>query len=286
PDWIGLVPDLGRGTAFATVFAMCAFQIFAKAAATSLIVVTDSTWLCYYVIGDYGLYFAYIVARRDLVYFIPMPTGASYAASTIFRAMSKVIVDFTGSLSFRLPLLCGGSYYAFCLASSQMSVFGAVYAYTRYATPPEGVEKIEARTLWAGASLLAGAWLCAILFFALRIAVPKYRHTLWSWTSGRQLVQDYFNKGKDDESKFGVFSRNLLLWESDIGEEVKAWTAENWARWKEEKPAWFKPEIVPDHFIPAGELTQLGHDRKRRGSAAGSIRESFRENGGGEEGSF
>jgi hypothetical protein len=58
---------------------------------------------------------------------------------------------------------------------------------------------------------------------------------------------------------------------------VKAWTAENWARWKEEKPAWFKPERVPDRFIPAGELQQLGHNRKRRGSAAGSIRESFRE---------
>ncbi|GMI33233.1 hypothetical protein TeGR_g2775, partial [Tetraparma gracilis] len=115
------------------------------------------------------------------------------------------------------------------------------------------------------------------LFFALRIAVPKYRHTLWSWTSGRQQVQDDFHKGKDDEVKVNIFKRNLLLWESDIGNEVKAWTRANWARWKEEKPAWFKPEQVPDQFIPAAELEQLGHDRKRRGSAAGSIRESFRE---------
>jgi hypothetical protein len=93
-------------------------------------------------------------------------------------------------------------------------------------------------------------------------------------------VQDYFIKGKSEEDKFGIFACNLLLWESDIGEEVKAWTAENWARWGEEKPAWFKPELVPDHFIPAAELQQLGHDRKRRGSAAGSIRESFREGAG------
>jgi hypothetical protein len=47
PDWIGLVPDMGRGTAFATVFAMCAFQIFAKAAATALLAATDSAWLWY-----------------------------------------------------------------------------------------------------------------------------------------------------------------------------------------------------------------------------------------------
>jgi hypothetical protein len=167
-------------------------------------------------------------------------------------------------------------------------VFAAVYAYTRYAAPPEGVEKIDATTLWAGASVLAGAWLCAFLFFALRIAVPKYRHTLWSWTSGRQCVQDYFHKGKDDEAKFSMYRRNLLLWESDIGEEVKAWTAERWGVWKEEKPAWFKVEQVPDRFLPDGELQQLGYNRKRRGSAAGSVRESFREvegeDGGGVEG--
>jgi hypothetical protein len=47
PKWIGIVPDLGRGTAFATVFAMCAFQILAKALATALLVVTDSSWLWY-----------------------------------------------------------------------------------------------------------------------------------------------------------------------------------------------------------------------------------------------
>jgi hypothetical protein len=101
---------------------------------------------------------------------------------------------------------------------------------------------------------------------------------MWSGTTGRQCAQDYFIKGKDDEVKFTeIFSMNLLLWESDIGEEVKAWTAEGWERWKEEKPAWFKPEVVPDQFVPAVELEQLGHNRARRGSAAGSVRESFRE---------
>jgi hypothetical protein len=45
PDWIGLVPDLGRGTAFATVFAMCAIQIFAKAAGTAMLAVTNPVWL-------------------------------------------------------------------------------------------------------------------------------------------------------------------------------------------------------------------------------------------------
>ena len=99
-------------------------------------------------------------------------------------------------------------------------------------------------------------------------------------------MQDYFIKGKSEEDQFGIFACNLLLWESDIGNEVNAWTRANWARWSEEKPSWFKPEMVPDHFIPAAGLEQLGYNRKRRGSAAESLRESFREvsvRDGGEE---
>jgi hypothetical protein len=47
PAWIGIVPDRGRGTAFATVFAMCALHIFAKAAGTALLAATNPMWLWY-----------------------------------------------------------------------------------------------------------------------------------------------------------------------------------------------------------------------------------------------
>jgi hypothetical protein len=309
PEWVGVVPDIGRGTAFVTVFAMCAFQILAKAAATALLVVTRPAWLwCvrersgrkegrspsltlllfslrprrYYVLGDHGLHFVYRIARRDFVFCSPMPSAASYAVAPLFRSMFKIIGDFTGSPGFRLPLFLGGTYFSFCLVSSQASVFAAVILYHRYAMLPEGVDKLDETTLFTGAVALSGAWLCSALFFTFRVAVPKFRHTILSLTSGRRAVHDYFYKGKDEETKFSIYTNNLLLWESDIGEEVKAWTAENWARWKEEKPAWFKPEGVPDRFVPAAELEQLGHNRKRRGSAAESIRESFRLQEGGE----
>jgi hypothetical protein len=62
------------------------------------------------------------------------------------------------------------------------------------------VEKIEAASLWRGACCLASSWLVVFLFFVFRVAVSKYR-----------LASS-------------VFDCNLLLWESDIGEEVKAWT--------------------------------------------------------------
>ena len=214
-----------------------------------------------------------------------MPPAASYVVSTLVRVIIKTISDFTGSPLWRLPANLGGSYWLFSLGMSQASVFVCVHIYNEYAeSPGEDAEKVDADTLWFGAGCLSAAFLATFAFFVLRIAVPKYRHTLWSWTSGKQVVQDYFLKGNDDETRFIVFSNNLLLWESDIGDEVKAWTAENWARWSEEKPSWFKPEVVPDRFIPAVELEQLGFNRQRRGSAAGSLRESFREVSVGEGG--
>jgi hypothetical protein len=264
---------------------MCALQIIAKAAAAALLVATSSTWLMCYIAVDHGLHFLYKVSRRDIVIFIPMPTASSYILSVVTRVVWKTISDFTATPLFRLPLLNGGAYWLFNLAMSQVSVFACVYLYSEYAErPSDEVDKIEARVLWAGAAGLAMAWLLTFTYFVYGVAVPKYRHTLWSRTSGRQCVHDNFLKGEGDEGKFDIFRRNLLLWESEIGDQVKAWTAENWARWKEEKPAWFKPERVPDQFVPADELEQLGHNRKRRGSAAGSVRESIREagEGGGE----
>ncbi|GMI38189.1 hypothetical protein TeGR_g3348 [Tetraparma gracilis] len=288
PDAAGIVPDLDRGTAFAVVFVMCACQIVAKATATALLILTNGSWLLGYILADHALHFAYRMSRRDMILYVPMPPGASYVVAPIARVTFKVVADFTGSPLLRVPLLGGGSYWLFNLAMSQVSVFACVHLYLEYA-PEGGVEKVKSSTLWTGASCLSAAWLVTFLFFVFRVAVPRLRHTLWSWTSGRQAVHQHFLERESDEGKFDIFGCNLLLWESDIGEEVKAWATENWARWKEEKPAWFKPDSVPDQFIPAAELEQLGHNRKRRGSAVGSIRESFRdaeeeeEGGGGED---
>jgi hypothetical protein len=276
----GIVPDIKRGSAFATLFAMSAFQVIAKASAAALLAVTHGKWLLQYVVADHVLHFVYRVARNDAVYATPMPIVASYVVAPLFRVLFKTMSDFTGAFTFRLPMVLGGSYWLFNLAMSQASVFVCVHLY-RESAPGDSAGKIAAGTLWAGAGGLVVGWLTTFAYFVFRIAVPKYRHTLWSSTTGRQCAQDYFLRGKDEETKFSIFRRNLLLWESDIGEEVKAWTAENWARWKEEKPAWFHIDWVPDRFIPAAELAQLGHNRKRRGSAAESLRESFREVGGG-----
>ena len=120
--------------------------------------------------------------------------------------------------------------------------------------------------------------LLTVGFLTLRVAAPKYRHTMWSTVTGRQLTQELFTKGERDEAKILVFRKQRMLWEGDIGEDVKQWTMENWARWEEEMPEWFTPKVVstvPDKYIPKARLEVLGYNRKRRGSASKSVRESL-----------
>jgi hypothetical protein len=200
----------------------------------------------------------------------------------------KALGDFSGTPLLRLPLLLGGRYYIFNLISAQVSVFIAVYLYNTSAVEitvdndgtEEIVKKIDPHILWRMATALLGTWCIAILFFFTRIVTPTHRHTFWSSVSGRQCVQSYFLEGSTDEDKMLVFTDNRLLWESDIGPQVKEFTLQNWARWEREKPAWFTPNAkasVPDEYIPKASLVRLGGaQRVRRGSAAGSVRESFK----------
>jgi hypothetical protein len=254
---------------------MSACQVIAKAAATALLAVTNTAWLLIYIAADHGLYLAYKVARKDIVYGDPMPTSTSYVVAPTSCVILKTMADFTGSPLWRLPALTGGAYWLFNLVMSQVSVFVCVYIYNEYATAPEGVDKIDGGLLWAGAAGLATGWLLAFAYFVYGVAVPELRHTLWSWTSGRQFIHDIFLARESDEDKFWIFHYNLLLWESDMGVVVTAGGVAGWGRWKEEKPAWFKVETVPDQFIPAVELELLGSNRKRRGGAASSVVESL-----------
>jgi hypothetical protein len=57
----------------------------------------------------------------------------------------------------------------------------------------------------------------------------------------------------------GIFTFNEVKWRS-YKEEVREFTHANWARWKEEQPAWFTEEVmqrVPVEFIPAAARAEL-----------------------------
>jgi hypothetical protein len=280
PAWVGAVPDQGRGLAFASAFTFCTLHVMAKGAATALLYMVNPLFLVIYIAVDYGLLFIYMAVRKDLVFFAPMPPAATLITSPIFKTLSKVAADFSGSPSTRLPMLLGGSYYIFNQFSAQASVLIAVHLYNLEMAAVPDSEKIAADKLWMMAGLLVGSWFVSVLFFLTRIVTPSHRHTFWSPVSGRQCVQEKYTKGTTDEGMLTIFSCSRLLWESDIGSEVMEFTLQNWGRWERDKPSWFTAKIkaeVPDEYIPKEHLAQLGGaNRIRRGSAAGSVRESFR----------
>jgi hypothetical protein len=280
PVWIGAIPNQGRGLAFVTVFAFSTLHVLAKGAATALFCLANPRFLMIYMAVDYGLYLVYFAARRDLVFFTTLPPTASYIVSPLIRIIIKVIGDFSGSPLVRAPVDLGGSYYMFNQISSQASVLIAAQLYNVEMAEIDIGEKIAEDTVWKMATALVAAWCLTMLFFLTRIVTPTHRHTFWSLVSGRQSCQEYFTKGETDEGKLDIFGCNRLLWEGDIGSDVMAFTLQNWGRWEREKPAWFTPQVkasVPDEYIPREFLAALGGaNRMRRGSAAGSVRESFR----------
>jgi hypothetical protein len=134
---------------------------------------------------------------------------------------------------------------------------------------------VSTSILWIAASSVFAGWLGSYLTLA-SMAKPEYRHLFYSAQTGADFVCTIWEDAKTDEQKMVVFTYHTKKWRMVEG-EVKAWTLENWARWKTEGEAWFTEEIVqrvPDDFIPVGELTALNaaaNGGKRRRSSLGLV---------------
>ena len=59
-------------------------------------------------------------------------------------------------------------------------------------------------------------------------------------------------------------------------EQVKVWVAANITQWNEDRPSWFKIEMIPDDLLPSSIFEVEGEEERRRSSIVG-IRESLRE---------
>ena len=114
---------------------------------------------------------------------------------------------------------------------------------------------------------------------------PEYRHLFYTTETGVEYIHKEYMSAETDEKKMIIFTRHEVKWRS-YKNEVREFTHANWARWKEEQPAWFTETViqrVPDEFIPVASLAALNaaaHGGKRRRSSLGlveSVRESIRE---------
>jgi hypothetical protein len=273
----GMIPDTGRGLAFAVMFSISFLQVTAKCVSVALLAVTEVSWLVYYLAGDMALYLLQKILRRDFIYQVPLPLSVAVPASFVERVVSKTVIDFTGCMILRVPVELGGAYYSFNLGTTIISVPVVAYLYQEYAKEEDGVKKLSAMVLWTFSIGIALSWAVMFGYFMARIIVPKYRESFWSTQTGWERAEKVFLDVEEDEKRAFIFMKNIVMW-SRIKADVKAWTMGNWETWDREKPEWFTNKFVasvPDEFIPPKFLTTLGAARMRRGSAAGSIRESL-----------
>jgi hypothetical protein len=203
-----------------------------------------------------------------------MPLVAGILTSTIIRLVQKIAVDYSGCLLLRSPFECGGSYFSFNLAMTQVSVPICVHLYFKYHDGEDA--DLDERLTWLIAVALLVIWLTLFSLFIFYIILPENRRTFWSFQTGWQKSQAFFLENEEDERRVKIFRRTKYHWIS-LEEEVKVWTHASWSKWEDEKPAWFTPLMkatIPDEFIPISALVKLGGVRReRKGSASLSVTE-------------
>ncbi|GMI36431.1 hypothetical protein TeGR_g5515, partial [Tetraparma gracilis] len=227
-----------------------------------------------YMAGDHALYQLYRIARRDYLHFIP---GFNAPFSFLYRVLEKTVADFTSCWALRSPIMMHGCYFLFNQLTTFASVLASVYVYTS-----TGHDHLPAQTLWISASSISAAWALTYLSLVLMVK-PEWRSTFWSTETISQYAHAVFHDNEDDEHRMAIFDFQQCKWEPSK-DEVRAFTLANWARWKEEKPAWFTEEVVqrvPDEFIPEEDLAEIvaAHGGQRRRSSLGlvePVRESAR----------
>jgi hypothetical protein len=103
---------------------------------------------------------------------------------------------------------------------------------------------------------------------------PEYRYLFYTTETTVQYARSQF-EAETDEVRMDIFTIHAVKW-VHYKDEVRDFTLANWARWNEEKPAWFTEEViqlVPDEFIPEQDVAALvaAHGGKRRRSSASII---------------
>ncbi|GMI31785.1 hypothetical protein TeGR_g9820 [Tetraparma gracilis] len=275
PLLAGAVPDTGRGPFFALLVLSGALQVAAKGLSSALLFIVSPVWLLAYMVGDHLLYQLYLAARGDYLVFMP---GAGVALSFLVRLLEKLISDFTSCGMIRSPLMMHSAYFLFNQLATHASVFVSVKLYV-----DSGNDHLPHDLLWAGAGCVFSAW--ALIYLTLVAMVKKdFRRTFYNTDTISDYVRKVFYGSDDDGDKFNIFYFHESKWSGGFREDVMAWTHENWARWKDERPAWFLDEenisTVPDEFIPVSALAELnaaqGGQRRRSSLGLVSVRESAR----------
>jgi hypothetical protein len=250
----------------AFLFSLVLSHVILTTLSIALVYAVRPAWLAAFLGTDTGLFLAYKAARSDLRCYIPGASGIGL--SILFRAIEKLFVDFTAMPYFRSPLELGGAYWLLRMVLHPLLSLIAGWVYV---THFEGPGKLPSDLVFAVLGVLVGAWAASFTGFLLTIK-REYIGTFISLETGCAYAVRYFHEAADDdERRIKIFLFSPALW-SEIRGDVKAWTLDNFGRWKAEKADWFTVGLIkrlPDDFMPPADLLVLD------AQAPGGKRRSF-----------
>lgn len=266
PSMYGMVPDRGRGLVFFSMVVISMMQMMSKGLAVALLSLTNTTWIGIWFGAEYGLYLAYKMARKDIVFFVPGLTGAvKYTVAFLERIVVKLINDFSGVMLHRNPYEMGGVAFSLNAILSQAGCWVAAWLFISYYTGPKN---LAGTTIYTALGVLFVTWVIGITLFFCKIK-RAYWSTFYSTRTGSQQCMSYFIENEDDATRSITLRNHTDLWKG-IEPDVMDWTLKNWRRWEREMPAWFTEnwkEKVPDKMIPKAALDELnaraGGERRR-----------------------
>jgi len=114
-------------------------------------------------------------------------------------------------------------------------------------------------------------WLVLNFIFFCTIDL-KFLNTFFGTKTAPQYTCELFLGSQLDSARFRTAFTKRSAYTTNIHDEVKQWVASNIDCWKEDKPDWFKIEMIPDAFLPPDVVEEEGGARRRRRSSV-SIRE-------------
>jgi len=101
----------------------------------------------------------------------------------------------------------------------------------------------------------------------------SYLKTFFTTKTAPQYTCELFLESEADSAKFRAAFKNRHSYTTSINEQVKEWVENNIVRWKEDQPAWFKIEKIPDDLLPSHVLELEGGGQRRRSSVVASVKE-------------
>jgi len=109
------------------------------------------------------------------------------------------------------------------------------------------------------------SWLLLNVAFFCTIDL-SYLGTFFGTKTAPQYTCEYFSTSKEDFQKWDAVFENQLSYTTSIHNDVRTWVSDNIVRWQQERPQFFKIEMIPDDLLPRSIFEAEGGVNRRRSS--------------------